>query len=92
MSVQGNVDRESATPIYLQVAALIRERIKSDPIPPNRRIPSESEIQERYGVTRATARKAVAVLRAEGLVKTVKGRGSYVMPIRPEGDSASEEE
>ena len=33
---------------------------------------------QRYGVARETARKAVGVLVAEGLVYVVQGRGAYV--------------
>jgi GntR family transcriptional regulator len=34
-------------------------------------------VQE-YGIARGTARRAVEVLRDEGLVITVQGRGTYV--------------
>jgi GntR family transcriptional regulator len=76
----GRVDPESATPVYLQVAAFIRARIESGELQPDRPVPSESTIEQEYGVARGTARKAIAVLRDEGLVITVKGRGSYVTP------------
>jgi GntR family transcriptional regulator len=39
---------------------------------------SESTLMQRYGVARETARKAVRVLVAEGLVYVVQGRGAYV--------------
>jgi GntR family transcriptional regulator len=45
---------------------------------PDRPIPSESTLMQRYGVARETARKAVRVLVAEGLVYVVQGRGAYV--------------
>jgi DNA-binding GntR family transcriptional regulator len=35
-------------------------------------------VNPRYGVARETARKAVRVLVAEGLVYVVQGRGAYV--------------
>jgi GntR family transcriptional regulator len=37
-----------------------------------------SRVNPRYGVARETARKAVRVLVAEGLVYVVQGRGAYV--------------
>jgi len=46
--------------------------------PPNSRIPTESELVEAYEVARTTARRAVGVLRDEGLVYTVPQRGTYV--------------
>jgi GntR family transcriptional regulator len=45
---------------------------------PDRPIPSESTLMQRYGVARETARKAVRVLVSEGLVFVVQGRGAYV--------------
>jgi GntR family transcriptional regulator len=41
-------------------------------------IPSESALMQEHGVARETARKAVRVLAAEGLVYVVQGRGAYV--------------
>ena len=41
-------------------------------------MPTESELVEEFEVARTTARRAVAVLRDEGLIYTVPNRGSYV--------------
>ncbi|MGV9328184.1 GntR family transcriptional regulator [Streptosporangium sandarakinum] len=38
------IDRFDPTPIYQQVAAIIRERIKAGELQPRDRIPSESEM------------------------------------------------
>jgi GntR family transcriptional regulator len=46
---------------------------------PDRPIPSEAVLMQRHGVARETARKAVRVLVAEGLVYVVQGRGAYVV-------------
>lgn len=43
-------------------------------------LPSEKDLQEFFEVSRDTARRAVAVLRDEGLVITVPQRGTYVVP------------
>lgn len=76
------VDPQSATPVYVQVAAFLRARIASGQLLPDRPVPSESQLEQEFGVARGTARKAIALLRDEGLVVTVKGRGSYVTPAR----------
>ncbi|MGW4426020.1 GntR family transcriptional regulator [Streptosporangium sp. NPDC004631] len=72
------VDRFDPTPIYQQVAAIIRERIKSSGLQPRDRIPSESEMVRDHGIARDTARQAVAMLREEGWVITLPQRGSFV--------------
>ena len=80
MPAQETVDPNSATPVYVQVANILRARIESGQLLPDRPVPSESQLEQEFGVARGTARKAIAVLREEGLVITVKGRGSYVNP------------
>jgi len=71
-------DPLAPVPRYRQIAAIIRERIESGELEPNRPIPSEVQIENEFGVARATARRAVALLRDEGLIVTVPGMGSYV--------------
>jgi GntR family transcriptional regulator len=65
-------------PPYRQVAAWLRDRIRSGDLLPGQVLPSEKDIRDLLGVGRSTARKAVEVLRDEGLVYTVPQRGSYV--------------
>lgn len=82
MSARATVDPLSATPVYVQVADILRARIQAGELLPDRPVPSESQLEQEFGIARGTARKAVALLREEGLVVTVKGRGSYVKPSR----------
>lgn len=65
-------------PKYRQLAAILRERIESGVLQPGQPIPSEVELEQESGLARGTIRKAVAVLRDEGLVVTTRGKGSYV--------------
>ncbi|MEU4578913.1 GntR family transcriptional regulator [Nonomuraea sp. NPDC023979] len=73
------IDREGPVPPYRQVANALRARIESGEIPPGRRIPSLVELEAEFPVARDTLRKAVKVLRDEGLVETVSGMGVYVV-------------
>ncbi len=66
------------TPVYVQLADLLRAQIESGKLLPNRPVPSETALQQEHGVARGTARRAIAILRDEGLVITVKGRGTFV--------------
>jgi len=76
------IDPKSATPVYVQVANILRARIKDGRLQPDRPVPSEQQLQQEFGVARGTARKAIGLLRDEGLVITVRGRGSFVTPAR----------
>jgi DNA-binding GntR family transcriptional regulator len=63
---------------YRQIAEIIRGRIRAGELRPGARI-TESELTDAYEVARNTARRALAVLRDEGLIMTVPQRGSYVL-------------
>lgn len=70
------VDHDSPEPLYRQVAGILRRRIELGDI--TARLPSLKTIAQEYGVSHITAEKAIALLRDEGLVVVVIGRGAYV--------------
>lgn len=74
------IDPDGSTPVYQQVAAIIRDRIASGELRPDRPVPSIVQIVQEFGVARGTAIKALAVLHDEGLTVKVPGRGTYVKP------------
>ena len=71
------IDYESIDPPYLQLAAILRRRIEDGAI--TARLPGERDLHAEFGVAVVTARKAVRVLAQEGLVRTVRGWGTYVV-------------
>jgi DNA-binding GntR family transcriptional regulator len=73
-------DPLAPVPRYRQIAAILAGRIERGELRPDRPVPSETQLQQEFGVARHTARKAVAVLREQGLVRTVPGLGTYVVP------------
>jgi DNA-binding GntR family transcriptional regulator len=73
-----SIDHLGSEPVYLQLAAILRAQIEAGELEPDRPVPSLVTLMGEYGVARETARKAVRVLVAEGLVKIVPGRGAYV--------------
>jgi GntR family transcriptional regulator len=52
--------------------------IESGRLCPGDPLPSESALARRYGVSRGTARHALAELAGAGLVQPVHGKGRYV--------------
>src|SRR5260370_30029689 len=75
-----SVDHLSGTPVYLQLAAILRDGIKRGNPAPDRPLPSYTTLMQEHGVARGTAANAVQVLVNEGLVRIVPGRGAYVVP------------
>jgi DNA-binding GntR family transcriptional regulator len=72
------IDPDGPTPVYVQIADVIAARIRSGKLPPNRPVPSETQMRQEFDVSRATVRHAIALLRERGLVYTVPQRGTYV--------------
>jgi DNA-binding GntR family transcriptional regulator len=70
-------------PVYQQMASILRELITSGELTRDQALPSESYLVQQYGISRASARHAVAVLRDEGLVYTVPQRGTFVGSAPP---------
>ena len=66
------------TPIVEQVDSILRDRIRSEHYPPGGRLPSETELSEELGVSRATIRTVLARLAVEGLILRKQGDGTYV--------------
>lgn len=72
------IDLRSREPSYLQLAAILRARIKSGEIAPGDVLPSINYLAQETGLAVGTIRRAIKVLADEGLVVTVPGRGSFV--------------
>lgn len=73
------IDHLGGTPVYQQLAAILRGQIESGELEPDRPLPSLVTLVQTYGVARETARKAVKVIVAEGLARVVPGRGVFVV-------------
>ncbi|WND40828.1 GntR family transcriptional regulator (plasmid) [Streptomyces sp. BB1-1-1] len=72
-------------PPYVRTADLLREEIRSGNFPSGR-LPSARELQDRFGIANSTAQNAVRVLKREGLVYAVKGRGVFVRSTARQGE------
>ncbi|MGH4032462.1 GntR family transcriptional regulator [Actinomycetota bacterium Odt1-20B] len=64
-------------PKWVQIAEVIRQRIADGAYPVHGLI-SEVQLEGEFGVSRVTVRKATAALRAEELIITTPGMGSFV--------------
>lgn len=68
------VDFEGERALFRQIADILRARITSGRWEPGRNLPSEAALGHEYEVSQATIRRTLAILRAEGLVESVRGR------------------
>jgi len=67
-------------PRYVRIADALRYRLTNGWLGPNGRLPSEAELALRFSVSRETVREALTLLRDEGLIYSVSGKGSFVSP------------
>lgn len=77
---------------YDQVAEYLAATIIAQKLPPGARLPNERDLAAECGVSIATGRRAVRVLRDRGLVVTKPAKGHFVVPhphdTQPLGDDA----
>lgn len=71
-------------PRYQAIADDLRTRVERDEFGPGGLLPSEAELSAAHGVSRVTVRKALDVLRDEGLLDSRQGFGWFVAtdPLR----------
>lgn len=60
----------------MQLAGLLRDRIKEGQVGP--RVPSIMELAEETSLSAATVKRALKLLRDEGVIFSVPGRGTFV--------------
>jgi GntR family transcriptional regulator len=77
--------------LYEQVAGHLAARIRAGELAAGTRLPPEPELAGQYGVAYHTVRGAIRLLREQGLVVTMHGRGNYVaaQPGAPPPEIAS---
>jgi DNA-binding GntR family transcriptional regulator len=74
----GVVQHGTPVPPSRQLAAILRGKIESGELQPGDRIPSIVALSSEYGIATVTVRKALDALKAEGLLETVSGYGTFV--------------
>lgn len=72
------LDRQSATPLYLQVRDRIGHLIQAEALQPGERLPSIRTLAESTGVNKLTVIEAYSVLEADGLIHARQGAGYFV--------------
>src|SRR5690625_2446502 len=72
------LDDQSIIPLYYQLQELLKEKIKGGAWKEGAKVPSERELMEFYGVSRATVRKALGELMTEGFIYKKQGVGTFV--------------
>jgi len=78
------IQTESSTSIRLQLSQILRTEIRQGRFPPGSRIPSERDLAERYGISRASVREAITELIEAGILFRTVGKGTFVASELPQ--------
>lgn len=72
------VDRNNSIPIFSQLEDIFREKIENGEWESNTQIPTENSLCEMFDVSLITVRKALEKLEFEGMIKRIRGKGTFV--------------
>jgi Bacterial regulatory proteins, gntR family len=72
------LDEADPRPLWQQLADLLRGRIERGELAG--RLEAETALALHYGVSRDTVRRALACLARDGLIRSTRGRGTFVLP------------
>lgn len=73
-----SIEKNSSTPIYIQLKNILKLSIMTGKIGENEMIPSETQLAEHYQITRTTVRRAISELVNENILRKEHGKGSFV--------------
>lgn len=72
------LEKSSPIPLYYQLAESIKEQIRLGELRPADQLPAERDLAEQVGISRMTARQAIAYLVRNGAVVVRHGAGTFV--------------
>jgi len=61
-----------------KVILALKKHIRDANMEPGDKLPSEREISQNFGVSRATVREAIKCMENEGIIETKRGKGTFV--------------
>lgn len=69
---------------YSDIVGYIENLIADETLKSGDKIPSENELCTKFGVSRETVRRAIGILEEQGMLRRVRGSGTYVSHSRRE--------
>jgi len=73
-----NLNNSGKEPLYFQIKKDLIRKIESGKWPVSEKLPTEPQLQDDYGASRGTVRRALLELEFEGYITRMSGRGTFV--------------
>lgn len=70
-------DQNNKVPVFNQIASLLKRELKGGKYPKGTRLPSNTDLAQRFRVNHLTIRKALDILKGESLIVSEPGRGTF---------------
>ncbi len=65
-------------PLYQEIADALLEQIRDGSLQPGARVPSQNELAAMFSVNAITSRRALQELEEQGVVRRIRGKGTFV--------------
>ena len=78
------INNQSLIPIYEQLVCQIKEQIFRGELKENEVLPSVRALSAELKISALTVKKAYDALEADGLIQTIHGKGSFILPANRE--------
>lgn len=80
-----DVDPRSDVPIYQQLVDGVKEAVARGILAPGDKLPSVRDLAGRIAINPNTIAKAYQEMEREGIIETLRGRGTFVAEVRTRG-------
>ena len=85
---QPTINRETDTPLWLQLKSILQGQIQSGELLPDSRLYSEHELCRMYGLSRSVVREALSELVHDRYIYRIQGKGRFISGRKEEQDYA----
>ena len=78
-----NISPNDGLPIYRQIVRDVKHALASGALKPGEKLPSQRDLAGELVINHLTVKKAYDTLEAEGVIRTLRGRGTFVVARPP---------
>ncbi|MFD1415778.1 GntR family transcriptional regulator [Oceanobacillus jeddahense] len=78
LNLNTKIDKKSPSPLYTQIADIIRDKVVGNEWSEGYKLPSEEILCGVFEVSRGTIRKSISLLIQEGVLIQIHGKGTFV--------------